>query len=159
MSSHFLHSCNLSQWEPADIQPITTLQILQLSLVSLLLYINGLLLMCSLLALLSWLTARLLTQCSLSDPHWNSPKLSRAIVSTTVRQDLVILTQFCNSSTITVVLLTANKKFTLLFYIEHKKTLHQCHDNCGGGVGWGETLILIICILMSSICRYNKKLY
>lgn len=129
---------------------------MQLSLVSLLLYINGLLLMLSLLALLSWLTARLLTQCNLSDPHWNSPKLSRAIVSTTVRQDLVILMQFC--STITVVLLTANKKFTLLFNKEHKKTLHQCHDNCGGWRHW-FWLFVYWCHQFVDIIRNYIKIY
>lgn len=87
-----------------------------------------------------------------SDPTETLPN-SAAIVTTTVRQDLVMLMQF--RSTITAVLLTANKKFTLLFYKEHKTTKHQqCHDNCVK-----RTLTLIIGILMSSIGQYNRKLY
>ncbi len=57
-----------------------------------------------------------------SDPTETLPN-SVAIVSTTVRQDLVMLMQL--RSTITAVLLTANKKFTLFFI----KNIRQQNTN------------------------------
>ncbi len=82
------------------------------------------------------------------DPTETLPN-SVAIVSTTVRQDLVMLMQL--RSTITAVLLTANKKFTLFFI----KNIRQQNTNDATTIV-GKNIELL---LVYRCHQYNRKLY